>query len=252
MWCGLSANSECRSEMCCTSQYVARWKYRTQKIAKNLPSAHHRTTLLGYIIATKARVNNWKKILAKQQYLPHMSPQYGELRPTNSWDWLAGLGHPTKFQRVSRLAFVTAATSLTRGQPNFAGCLAVSWLVHYIYIFRGSCPVQNSLCVQVLLSPILAALVHGMPGAGISQTLQPCKRNGITELSQRAPPIFGRVAITLGIGPHSSIIYCFVNTWIAAFKQTSLRMLILTKKLNIASSTGLHAAVEFTSLLLFA
>jgi len=29
-------------------------------------------------------------------------------------------------------------------------------------------------------------------------------RNGITALSQRAPPIFGWVAITFGIGPHSS------------------------------------------------
>jgi len=28
-WCGLSANLECRSEMC----FVTRWKYRTQKIA---------------------------------------------------------------------------------------------------------------------------------------------------------------------------------------------------------------------------
>jgi len=29
-------------------------------------------------------------------------------------------------------------------------------------------------------------------------------KNGITELSQTAPPIFGWAAITLGIGPHSS------------------------------------------------
>jgi len=44
-----------------------------------------------------------------------------------------------KFQRVSRLAFVTAATSLTRGQPNFARCLAVSWARTLgIYIFGGS------------------------------------------------------------------------------------------------------------------
>jgi len=40
---------------------------------------------------------------------------------------LASLGHPSKFQQVSRLAFVTAATSLTGGQPNFARCLAISW-----------------------------------------------------------------------------------------------------------------------------
>jgi len=34
--------------------------------------------------------------------------------------------------------------------------------------------------------------------AGISQTLRHGTRNGITELSQRAPPIFGWAAITLG------------------------------------------------------
>ena len=34
-------------------------------------------------------------------------------------------------------------------------------------------------------------------------------RNGITELPQRAPPIFDRAAITLGIGPHSSFFYLF-------------------------------------------
>jgi len=31
---------------------AARWKCRTQKIAKNWPSGHHRTTLSGYIFAT--------------------------------------------------------------------------------------------------------------------------------------------------------------------------------------------------------
>jgi len=35
------------------------------------------------------------------------------------------LGHPSKFQRVSRLGIVTAPTSLNGGQPNFARCLAV-------------------------------------------------------------------------------------------------------------------------------
>jgi len=87
-------------------------------------------------------------------------------------------------------------------------------LVHYIYIFRGSCPVmefyhmQNSLCVQVLRSPILASLLHGTRAVGVSDRLQCRTRNRITELPQRAPPIFGCAAITLGIGPHSSLI-CF-------------------------------------------
>ena len=49
-------------------------------------------------------------------------------------------------------------------------------LIHYIYIFGGSCPltefyqVQNSLCVQVLHSAILAALLHGTRAVGDSQT----------------------------------------------------------------------------------
>jgi len=64
--------------------------------------------------------------------------------------------------------------------------------------------VQNALCVQVLRSLILAALLHLTPAAGVSQTLRRGTRNGITELSQWAPPIFRWAAITLGIGPHSS------------------------------------------------
>jgi len=57
-------------------------KYRTQKrIAKNYPSAHHRTNLSGYIFATKARIDSQKKTV-KQQYLPHNASQYSELRPT--------------------------------------------------------------------------------------------------------------------------------------------------------------------------
>ena len=113
----------------------------------------------------------------------------------------------------SRLGFVTAPTSLNGGQSNFAGCLAVSWAsIHYIYIFMRSCPLtdfcqlQNSLYVRVLHSPILPALLHSTRAAVVSRTLWRGIRNGITKLSQRAPPIFGWVAIALGIGPHSSYV----------------------------------------------
>ena len=52
---------------------------------------------------------------------------------------------------------------------------------------------------------VLAALLHGTLVVGVSQTLRRGTRNGINELSQRARLIFGRAAITLGIGPHSSL-----------------------------------------------
>jgi len=65
-----------------------------QKLAKKSPSGNHRTTLSGYIFAIKAHIDNWKK-LVKQQYLLHMSLQYGALRPTSGWDRSGSLGHPT-------------------------------------------------------------------------------------------------------------------------------------------------------------
>jgi len=50
-----------------------------QKLVKKSPSGHHRTTLSDYISATKAHIDNRKKIV-KQRYLLHTFPQYGELR----------------------------------------------------------------------------------------------------------------------------------------------------------------------------
>jgi len=119
-------------------------------------------------------------------------------------------GTPANFN-----CFLVLASLLQRRRSSEANqTLHAVWpspgLLHYIYSFWGSCPltefcqVQNSRYVQVLRSPILAALLHDNPAAGVSQTLQRGTMNGITELSQRAPPIFGWAAITLGIGPHSS------------------------------------------------
>jgi len=110
-------------------------KYRTQNIAKKSRSAHHRTNLFA-TKTTKTSIDNRTKIV-KQQYVLHKSSQYGERRPINGWDRFGSLGHPSKFQRVSRVGFVTPAMSLNRGQPNFARCLTVSW-VCALYILRVS------------------------------------------------------------------------------------------------------------------
>jgi len=55
-----------------------------KKIAKKSPTGHQGTTLSGYIFATKSYIGNRKKIV-KQQYLLHMSAQYGELQLTNGY-----------------------------------------------------------------------------------------------------------------------------------------------------------------------
>jgi len=67
-------------------------------------------------------------------------------------------------------------------------------------------PLAAEICLVVWGTPanfngfcILAVLLHGTPSSG-----RQAKRCGV---EQRAPPIFGRAAITLGIGPHSSYVY---------------------------------------------
>jgi len=78
-----------------------------------------------------------------------MFSQYGKLRPTNGWDRLVSLGHYSKFQRVSRLRFVIAPTSLDVMisaasvpfcRPNFARCLALSWAGTICIHFWGLLP----------------------------------------------------------------------------------------------------------------
>jgi len=81
---------------------------------------------------------------------------YDELRPTNGWDRLAGLGHPSKFQRVSRLGFVTAP-SLNGGQLNFARYLAVSCAGILCIHFWGLLPLTEFCQLQSFpLRPSLA------------------------------------------------------------------------------------------------
>jgi len=70
-------------------------------------------------------LRNWGtyRQLEKNLLNSNISPtslQYGELRPTSSWDLLASLGHPNKFQRVSHLGSVTAWYSSSGRDPNFA------------------------------------------------------------------------------------------------------------------------------------
>jgi len=84
---------------------------------------------------------------------------------------LASLGHPMKFQLVSRLSFVTSATSLTGGQPNLARCLAVSCAgILYIH-FRGLLPLNGILpAAKFTLRPNLVFSYIGSVTARLSST----------------------------------------------------------------------------------
>ena len=111
-------------------------------------------------------------VLVKQQYL-HTFSQYGERRPTNGWDRFGSLGHPSNFQRVSRLGFFTAPTSLIGCQPNFAWCLAVS-LAATLYIHLGVLPLTEFCQLQkITLRPSLALSYIGSLTARHSSSGRP-------------------------------------------------------------------------------
>ena len=126
--------------------HAACWKCRTQKIAKNSPSGHHRN---------KARIDNRKKIV-NQQYLRHM--------PHN----MADFGLPTAHIRWRVWAPQQMATGfacwlrycsdVTQRKPTKLCTMFGRLLRGYtIYTFLAAefYQVQNSLCVlQVLRSPI--------------------------------------------------------------------------------------------------
>jgi len=114
--CGLSANLRCRCETCCTALAANTGR---KKASKN----RHLGTIAQVCWAMSLQLRHVSTIgkkLIKQQYLPHTFPQYGKLRPTSGWDRSGSLGHPCKFQRVSRLGSVTARQSSIGRQRNFA------------------------------------------------------------------------------------------------------------------------------------
>jgi len=97
---------------------------------------HRHTTLSGYIFTTKAYIDN-RKNLIKQQYLLHVSSQYGELGRLTTEIGLPVWGTP----------------------GNFNGCHV--WkspgLVHYICTFGGLLPPDGILPgAKFTLRPSLA------------------------------------------------------------------------------------------------
>jgi len=115
---------------------VADWKYRTQK----WPKIRHLGTVTQLCRAVSLQLRHVSTIgkkLVKQQHLLHVSSQYGELRLSNHWDPFGSFGHPSKFQRLSRL-WLRYCSDIAHWRPSklwtifgrFLGC-------HTIYTFWG-------------------------------------------------------------------------------------------------------------------
>jgi len=99
--------------------HVACWKHRMQKSRQESPSGHHRTTLSGYIFATKARIDNWKKNLLSSNMsstCPHNMVNFGPLAAEIGLPVWVLLQISTGF--ASWQHYCTASSSWR--QPNFA------------------------------------------------------------------------------------------------------------------------------------
>ena len=179
MW--LSVNLECMSEMCCTqlAENTGRKSY-----AKNR-HLHTIAQLCRDISSQLRHVSTIGKNLLNSNIsstCPYNMVNFGPLTAEIGWRvW----GTPANFNGF----WLQYCTDVTQ-QTSTKLCMMFGYLVGWysIYTFWGLlplsefCQVQNSLCVQVLHSPIMAALLHGTPALGISQTLWRGTRNGIMEL----------------------------------------------------------------------
>jgi len=151
------------------------------QIAKILPFVQNRTTLVGYIFTTNAYIDSWKKLLNSNIYYTclHKMVNFGPLEAEIvSLVW----GTPANSNGFRVLVSLLQRRRWTEANHTLHDVWPSPGLVHCIYIFGGSCTVtefcqvQHSLCVQVLRSPILAALLHGTLVVGVNQTLRALNR----------------------------------------------------------------------------
>jgi len=191
--------------------HAARWKYRTQKWCKN----RYQYTITQVYRAVSSQIEHVltigirKKNLLNCSVLP-MPAQYGELRPTNDWDWFGSLGPQANFSGfVSCLHY---CSDVAYRRPTKLCTILGHLLCWYtIYTFLGLLPPDRIflLGAEFTIRPSLAfAYIGNVTARHFSSVHQPTLQrhtmNGIMELSQRVPPVLGRVAIAFGIGPHSS------------------------------------------------
>jgi len=157
--------------------HAARWKYRTQ----NSPKIRHLLNIAQLCRAVSSQLRHVSTIeknllnINISSTCSHDMVNFGLLAAEIG---LLVWGTSANFNGSRVLASLPHRRRWTEVNQTLHDVWPSLGLVHYIYIFWGSClltefcQVQNSLCVQLLRSPILAALLHGTWVVGVSQTLR--------------------------------------------------------------------------------
>jgi len=147
-WCGLSANLECRSEMCFMQLTE---NTRTQKLCKK---NYHLHTIAQRCRAASSQLRHYQQS-EKNLLNSNISSTCAENMLTTEI-MVGDFGTPSKFQQVLRLGFVTAPTSLSRGNQTLQ-CLSVSWAGTLYIHFWGLLPSNAFLPgLKFTLHPSLA------------------------------------------------------------------------------------------------
>ena len=171
--------------------HAARWKHRTQKSRQKSPSGHHRTTLSGYIFATKAHIDNRKKSLLSSNMSSTCPPQYGELRLTSGWDRLTSLGTPAHFNwfRVLAALLHGSFAALNRGRHLYSSGRPSRWALAHISSMIIHLTVL--MCLQYFTrSSAVAERTHNtLSQLKSSQLLHSCTNNHILKGLQSRPKV---------------------------------------------------------------
>jgi len=128
---------------------------------KKSPSEHHRTNLSGCIFATKARIDIRKKKLLKgnsSATCSHNMANFGPLTAEiGSEVWVT----PANFNGFRVLASLLQGRRSPDANQTLHDVWPSSRMLHYIYIFGGSCPITEFLPVaKCTLRPSLAFLLY--------------------------------------------------------------------------------------------
>ena len=125
---------------------VARWKVKIHdaKIAQKFVIWSPSHNFVGLCLCNCGTYRQSEK-LVRQQYLPYMSPQYGELWPTSGWDPFVSVGTPGNFNGVRILAAllhgtivvgVSQTAAFNRGRHLYSAGRPSRWALAHISSWR--------------------------------------------------------------------------------------------------------------------
>jgi len=117
-WCGLSANLECKSEMCCT--------WLAENMAhKNSPFVHYHAILSGYIFTTKACIDIWKKNMLNSNMSSTYAHNMVNFRPLTAEIGWRVWGTPVNFNESWLHYFHDFINSIQQRAPCTFGWVAI-------------------------------------------------------------------------------------------------------------------------------